>query len=290
MILLYTAAALFFAAFIRCRYGLAQAAAEFAVSLLLPGAGLPMLFLLHLGVLFFGLEEGEIKEAPEAEPLFSLQDRGYDAEIIPMNDIFLLDDAQLKRKYFTEAIRQDMVANQDILHDAVHDTDREIAYFAVSLMTAKTEELSDELFRLEQALQEKPDDIGLLQSYAAKLKVFLDSGYGEKMTRRQQRQAYISTLERLSRHLPDQAVYYTERIEMLICSGRLEEARQACRKFAADHAGQEGPLLMEIKVYQALHDAEKLQACVQALKALPRRLSPEALRVIRFWDKEAAHA
>ena len=47
---------------------------------------------------------------------------------------------------------------------------------------------------------------------------------------------------------------------------------------------------MEIQVYQALHDEAKLQKKIQQLKALPQRLSPEALRVIRFWDKEAVHA
>ena len=58
----------------------------------------------------------------------------------------------------------------------------------------------------------------------------------------------------------------------------------------AQHADKEEPILMEIKLYQALHDAKKLQERVQALKALPKRLSPEALRIIRFWDKEVVHA
>ena len=59
----------------------------------------------------------------------------------------------MKRKYFTDAIRQDMVSNQNILHKAVYDEDREIAYFAVSLMTAKLQALSNELFHLEQKHQ-----------------------------------------------------------------------------------------------------------------------------------------
>lgn len=286
----YAAVVLLFCAAVGRRYGLAQGAVEFVVSLLLPGMGLLILLVLHLSVRLFHLEKGEVELVPETEHLFSLQDRGYNAEIIPMNDIFLLDDAQLKRKYFTDAIRQDMVTNQEILHDAVHDTDREIAYFAVSLMTAKTEELSDELFQMEQKLKETPNDIELLKDYAAKLKLFLDNGYGAEMTRQQQRQAYTSTLKLLNRQMPNQSVYYMERIEMLIHSGYLEEARKVCLEFSAAHAGQEEPILMEIKVYQALHDAEKLQEKVKALKALPQRLSPEALRVIRFWDKEALHA
>lgn len=284
-----TAGLLFCLPICRC-YGRAQAIVEFVVIILLPGLGILMLLLLHLGVKICKLDEGSVELMPETDHVFSLQDRGYNAEIIPMNDIFLLDDAKLKRKYFTDAIRQDMVDNQEILQDAVHDTDREIAYFAVSLMTAKMEEISDELFQIEQKLKEMPDNTELLKDYAAKLKVFLDSGYGAEMARQQQRQAYISALALLNRQIPDQAVYYTERIHMLLISGRLEEARIACLEFAKTHAGQEEPIVMEIKLYQALHDAEKLQEQVQKLKALPKRLSPEAIQIIRFWDKEIGHA
>lgn len=286
----YAAADLLFCIRICRRYGRAQAMVEFVIMLLLPGLGILMLLFLHLGVRMFKLDEGSVELMPETDHVFSLQDRGYNAEIIPMNDIFLLDDVKLKRKYFTDAIRQDMVDNQEILQDAVHDTDREIAYFAVSLMTAKMEEIGNELFQLEQQLKKTPDNTKMLQDYAAKLKVFLDSGYGAEMTRKQQRQAYIAALELLNRQIPDRAVYYTERIHMLLISGRLEEARRACLEFAKTHAGQEEPIVMEIKLYQALHDVEKLQEQVQKLKALPKRLSPEAMQIIRFWDKEAGHA
>lgn len=254
----YIVVALLFCLVICRRYSKAQSAVELIIILLTPGVGLLVLLFLHVGIRLFHLEKGEVEFMPEEENLFSLQDRGYDDEIIPMNDIFLLDDAKVKRKYFTDAIRQDMVVNQDILQMAVHDTDREIAYFAVSLMTAKMEELGDELFRLEQQLKKAPNDAELLKEYVEQI--------------------------------PNQAVYYTERIHMLIISNRLEEACQVCQKFASTHTGQEEPILMEIQVYQALHDEAKLQEKIQQLKALPQRLSPEALRVIRFWDKEAVHA
>ena len=286
----YMVLVLLFCLVIFRRYGKAQGIVELGMMLLLPGAGFLILLFLHIGIRLFNLEKGEVEFVPEEEHLFSLQDRGYDDEIIPMNDIFLLDDAKLKRKYFTDAIRQEMVVNQDILQTAVHDTDREIAYFAVSLMTAKMEELGDELFSLEQQLKKAPNDIELLKAYVGKLKLFLQSGYGTEMDKNQQRQAYISALELLNQQIPNQEVYYTERIRMLIVSNRLEEAYQVCQKFASTHEGQEEPILMEIQVYQALHDEVKLQEKVQQLKALPQRLSPEALRIIRFWDKEAVHA
>ncbi|WP_298586074.1 hypothetical protein [uncultured Megasphaera sp.] len=290
MTALYIVAAMALTFLISRHYGTTQAAVELSIILLLPGLGFLISWLLHVNISLFRLGQGEIETVPVEAGLFSLQDRGYNTEIIPMNDIFLLEDSQLKRKYFTDAIRQGMVTNQDILRAAVHDEDREIAYFAVSLMTAKMEALSDELFQLEQQLRRTPENPDLLKTYVEKLKQFLDSGYGEEMTKHQQQQSYIAALELLNQQLPDQSAYYVERIDMLILCGRLADAQKACREFAEKHAGIEEPLLMEIKLYQALKDAGKLQETVQALKALPRRLSPEALRVIRFWDKEAIHA
>lgn len=287
---LYIVIALAFEIVISRYYGIVQAAIEMSLIVLLPGFGFFLLLFLHLDIFLFNLRKGSIEPEKDEEEVFSLQDRGYNAEIIPMNDLFLLGDAKMKRKYFTDAIRQDMVSNQNILHKAVYDEDREIAYFAVSLMTAKLQALSNELFHLEQKLKKSPENIPLLKEYAAKLKLFLDSGCEEQMTKNKQQRSYISALAVLNQQFPDQTIYYVERINMLIICGQLEEARKACQEFSAQHADKEEPILMEIKLYQALHDAKKLQERVQALKALPKRLSPEALRIIRFWDKEVVHA
>lgn len=288
--LLYLAASLASTVPVSRRRGRAQALVELALCLLLPGAGLGIVLVLHRVLAAGRLETGEVRPEQENPDAFFLQDRDYNENIIPMSDIFLLDDAKLKRKYFTEAIRQDMVSNPEILRDAVHDKDREIAYFAVSLMTARMEELSNELFRLGQRIKQEQASPELLKEYVAKLKVFLDNGYGNEMGREQQRKAYLSALELLSRQIPDQPVYYRERIEMLLRSRQFAEAETACRQFARAYAGREEPILMAIRLYQNRHEPEKLQEKIRELKALPHQLSPEALQVIRFWDKEAAHA
>ena len=74
----------------------------------------------------------------------SIDDPAYSGDIVPLRDTFLLDDAKLKRKFFTDAIKQNVVERQSILTEAVHDSDREIAYYAVSLMTAHMEQLNEE--------------------------------------------------------------------------------------------------------------------------------------------------
>lgn len=52
-----------------------------------------------------------------------------------------------------------------------------------------------------------PNDAELLKEYVEKLKLFLHSGYGTEMDKKQQQQAYISALELLNQQIPNQAVY-----------------------------------------------------------------------------------
>ena len=77
---------------------------------------------------------------------------------MPLRDTFLLDDAKLKRKFFTDAIKQNVVERQSILNEAVHDSDREIAYYAVSLMTAHMEQLNEEIYTIEEKIKRGAED------------------------------------------------------------------------------------------------------------------------------------
>lgn len=45
-------------------------------------------------------------------------------DVIPLNDAFLVDNQQQKRRFFMDAIKQSAVENQSILQMAVHDRDR----------------------------------------------------------------------------------------------------------------------------------------------------------------------
>lgn len=271
------------------RRGKISAVAKGVFAVALPAAGLLLLVLYE----FFGhvldLMGRTGKEEEEEDLSLSFGERAYDADIVPLRDMFLVEDPKLKRKFFTDAIKQNVVERQSILDEAVHDSDREIAYYAVSMMTAHMEQLSEEIYALEEAIKHGTEDDALLDEYVEKVREFLLRRYGDSVTREQQRLRYMEMLRLLSERHPDHPAYHAERIRGLIREGRLQEAQEACAAFRARRPDDELPLLLMLRLYQAAHEREKVQETVEALKRLPVRLTNEAMRAIRYWDGGAAH-
>lgn len=271
------------------RRGKISAVAKGVFAVALPAAGLLLLVLYE----FFGhvldLMGRTGKEEEEEDLSLSFGERAYDADIVPLRDMFLVEDPKLKRKFFTDAIKQNVVERQSILDEAVHDSDREIAYYAVSMMTAHMEQLSEEIYALEEAIKHGTEDDALLDEYVEKVREFLLRRYGDSVTREQQRLRYMEMLRLLSERHPDHPAYHAERIRGLIREGRLQEAQEACAAFRARRPDDELPLLLMLRLYQAAHEREKVQETVEALKRLPVRLTNEAMRAIRYWDGGVAH-
>ena len=214
-----------------------------------------------------------------------------DEDIIPLNDAFLVDDVQKKRNYFTDAIKQAVVDNESILQMAMHDRDREIAYYAVSMLTAKMEKLENELFSKKSMIikWEGQGSLNLLEEYTHMLKSYLDNKkFIDHVTYRKKQGDYIGLLDYLKKMCPDKLEYYTEEVEQLLLTGNYTEAELVCAELKEHFPQKEESHMMYIKLYQSWRKPKKLQQKIQELKACPIELSQEALRTIRYWDKETS--
>ena len=266
-----------------------QAATETLLVLLLPFFGLAILAVWHIACCLLHIGALPLYEREPQRGLISLEPLAYQADIVPLQDTYLLGDARLRRRLFTDAIKQEVVNNEAVLRQAVHDKDREIAYYAVSLMTARTEKLAAELYALEQRLQAAgADDEPLLRRYVETLEAFLASGSGDEASRREKRGALLSALAALAKAHPESTLYFEQALRQLLASGAYEQAEAVLRDYAKQHPGEEGPCLFALRLAFARRQPERMAAAVQALKALPCRLSADALAAIRYWDRRDA--
>ena len=270
------------------RRGRISAAAKGVFAAALPVLGLLLLLLYELFGHALGLMERTGPEEEEEDLSMSFGERAYNADIVPLRDVFLMDDPKLKRKFFTDAIKQNVVERQGILNEAVHDSDREIAYYAVSMMTAHMEQLGEEIYALEEAIKRGADDDALLDKYVEKVREFLLRRYGDSVTREQQRMRYMEMLRLLSERHPGHPAYHAERIRALIRAKRLKEAAEACAAFRASLPEAELPLLLTLQIQQATHEREAMEETIESLKRLPTRLTNEAMQAIRYWEGGAA--
>ena len=269
--------------------GWISALSKALVALAIPVAGLVLLLLYELIGQVLGLMRRTGPDEEDEDLSLSIDDPAYSGDIVPLRDTFLLDDAKLKRKFFTDAIKQNVVERQSILTEAVHDSDREIAYYAVSLMTAHMEQLNEEIYTLEEKIKRGVEDDALLDEYVKKVREFLLRQYGDEVTREQQRTRYMEMLRLLAERHPEHPAYRAEEIRELIHGGQMLEAEASCLEMREQHPNDELPLLLLMNVYQASHRREKLLETISALKKLPVRLSNEAMQAIRYWDGGVVH-
>lgn len=268
-----------------------QACVESVIVLLLPVAGLLMLLAWRLVCRVFHYDVHHPEPFEEDDDDFSLSTMDYQADIVPLSDTYLLGDAHMKRRLFTNAIKQEVVENPEILREAVHDEDREITYYAVSMMTARMGKVADDIDVVEQALAEgrEEDRAANLARYADLLEDYLKNGYGDADGRAKKERQLIDTLAELVRLEPDDDDARKQQVRTLIRAKAFDEARAACAAYAAARPETEGPVYLRLMLATAERDDAGVRTAVKELRALPVRLSPEALTAIRYWGGEATN-
>lgn len=268
-----------------------QACVESVIVLLLPVAGLMMLLAWRLVCRVFHYDVHHPEPFEEDDDDFSLSTMDYQADIVPLSDTYLLGDAHMKRRLFTNAIKQEVVENPEILREAVHDEDREITYYAVSMMTARMGKVADDIDVVEQALAEgrEEDRAANLARYADLLEDYLKNGYGDADGRAKKERQLIDTLAELVRLEPDDDDARKQQVRTLIRAKAFDEARAACAAYAAARPETEGPVYLRLMLATAERDDAGVRTAVKELRALPVRLSPEALTAIRYWGGEATN-
>ena len=268
---------------VRRRGGRLQAATEAGIVLLMPGAGFLAVCAARIlrSMDFMQSRINPHKLMNKNDVFTNLI--SYDENVIPLHDTFLVDDVQMKRKVFLDAVKQNVLDNPKVLRMATYDTDREIAYYAVSMISGHIEELESGMAELEKELEQSGEDMELVRRYAELLADYLQQDYVDAMTKREKRQAYIGLMGRLLQEEPDNIAYWQAKISQEIVQECYEEAEEDCHSFQQAFPDREEPYLLCVRLYFAMGEPELLKEKLSELKSSRARLSPEALRILRYW-------
>lgn len=207
----------------------------------------------------------------------------YDENVIPLHDTYLIDDVAAKRKVFLDAVKQNVLENPRVLKMATYDQDREIAYYAVSMISGHIEELANNISRLEGELLKDRDNLALQEEYGALLKEYLAQDFVDNITRRNRTEQYVSLLDSILQKKPDDMEYLQEKISKEIVLENYNQAQEACEIFQKAFPEREEPYLAYINLYFHLRQPEKMQEKLEELKAIPGELSLKALEMVRYW-------
>lgn len=286
---IHLAITLLYFALVGWRVNFRQAAAETILVFSLPVIGFFSLLIWHALCYRYQYRGIRPEDLVEVETTPTMGRMTYQSDIVPLRDMQLISDNKLKRRLFMTAIKQEVVDNPEILREAIHDKDREITYYAVSLMTARAEKISSSLFELEKELKNARDDEEetLLKEYAEKLQEFLKGRYGDEEQREERKKVLLTVLERLAAKLPNQSVYRELSIRLAINLREYSHAEDLIRQARKESLGAENFVRLSLELAVARRDRSGVDLAIHDLKALPIKLSPEALTAIRYWGGAA---
>lgn len=270
---------------------MSQAISETFIVLLIPLFGV-LFFLVINATRYFrkkGEETADIYHQYNNEFLILGEQMQYESDILPLNDVLDMGNAEQKFTLLTEAIKQNVLSNHTILKKAIRDEDREISHYAASFVTTAIEEVEARLFQLEQQLQQTPDEVELLKEYVNTMQDYLGIGFLDINSRRKVEKSYINFLDKLVSLYPDDPTYYVSKIDYDIDNQNFTSAEASCLNFLQQFPLSEEPYLMYLKLYKKTNEYKKFQEKIRELKKCPIQLTAKALNTIRFWDQEGSY-
>lgn len=211
----------------------------------------------------------------------------YDENLISLHDTYLVDDVKVKRKVFLDAVKQNVLENPKILRNATRDSDREISYYAVSMVSGHIEALESSMAELEGKLRESPENLKLVKKYADVLREYIGQDFVDKLTKAEKGRVYVEQLDKLLTAEPDNIEYLQEKIRQEIVLEDYQGAEATCGTFQQLYPDREEPYLDFMRLYMETRQPEKLQGKLAELKRSKAELSVEALEKMRYWGGTA---
>lgn len=201
--------------------------------------------------------------------------------VIPMEEVLILNDNATKRKLLIDALKQDAIEDIHILEQAVQNEDTETSHYAATaVLEIKRKLLLDmQQFSIEYGRGSR--ELKVLAPYAQALRTYIDSGFLDDRTQRKYKYLYSHILESIVDHHSDQHDFFAEKINCDLELGDYDEARMYCKTFQKHHPDSEVPYVLEMKAYFMLRNYPKLQDTMKRLLSSHLKLTPGTLQFIR---------
>ena len=105
----------------------------------------------------------------------------------------------------------------------------------------------------------------------------------DALTKKEKGRIYVEVLARLLQEEPENDEYMQAKINQEILLEDYGEAERDCHSFQQAFPDREEPYILYMKLYHAMRQPELMEKKLAELKGSRARLSPEALRILRYW-------
>lgn len=264
--------------------------ARFSVVFFVPVFGLLLLFITDVFKRTSEKNENDLKlesdllKLAEESTIFRRADVSKEMNIVPVDDILLLNDTSTRRKMLIDVLKEQTIWQIGTLETALQNEDSETVHYAAAALTEMRRKLQLQLQDLSVKYEENKQDIDVLKAYAEVLKKYLESALLDKRTYLKYSYTYSFVLESLLDSYQDEAVYFVQKINCELANQAYEKAAQYCQRFHEAHPDSDQPYVLTMKLYYTVRDYAGFTAELDRLKSSSVKISHDTLILIRYWS------
>ena len=207
-------------------------------------------------------------------------------DVIPVVDAMAVSNNQEKRSLLLEQLKKDLKTNYKSVLPVGRDRDSESAHYVAAAKMEVCRRKHVQLIRLQSDMQKKPEDTELVHKYLKELREYIESGLLSRKEAGLYKIQYCDTLFPLAEKeeypiTGEESGFY---LACLVDLGRYQEAEDYWEEGSWEQKKEEAYLKM-LEMYYERREKQKFYQCLDCLKASDVRLSPEGLKLLRYWTE-----
>lgn len=252
---------------------------------LMPGVGV----LFCIGYYFIdkllGNKAGKVNEIEAVPDVSHRQVEAMEKveRIVAVSEALALNDTKIKKEVLIGMLREDKTKYIEPLKIALQDEDTEASHYAaVALMEIK-DDFHKEIEKASYKLKQSPNDLKVLEEYAAALEVSIQSGLNDEKRLSYLENTYAAVLERLIHEGSPTEKYYQDKIKCEMRREAFKTAYTYCIAFKEAYEDSEAPYLCLMNYYYVTKNHEALKEVMEELRYSSVTLSRNGLLNMRFW-------
>ena len=215
-------------------------------------------------------------------------------EIIPLEEVLIVNDAKVRRKLIMDILHDDPERYMDILMQARLNEDVEVVHYATTAMAELSKSYDERLQKLAQAYEKDPDNKETLDRYCIFLKQYLENGLAEGQMEITRRTQYSRLLEKKKELETDQGQMserelcalertYLELVKNEFAMSHDEKAEKLLQEMEPLFCNTEDYLMLKAELYARLGMGAALKKQIRKIMDSGVYLSSKNRAALEFW-------
>ncbi|MBQ4529714.1 MAG: tripartite tricarboxylate transporter TctB family protein [Lachnospiraceae bacterium] len=206
--------------------------------------------------------------------------------VIPIEDAMAVSNNKEKRSLLLEQLKKDIHTNYKVVLPAGGDNDSESAHYVAAAKMEVYRKKYAELSEVQKELEKEPKNMKILQKYLKELESYIGSELLAEKEAEVYKAEYCEKLEQAAKVKDNgmTAEEYSCYIVYLIELKKYKEAETFWGK-CEESKKNEAAYWKVLEMYYNMGEKQKFYKCLDSLESSQIKLSPEGLKMLRYWTE-----